>query len=323
MPHLRLVAVTLVLLLGQTARVLAAEPPKAEKQRITAASGVKLRATPGAGGQEVARLFIGTEVRELERSERQETVGGKTDHWYRVATPEGQEGWVFGAFVPPFEPEQRVKTYVEIANQRMADEKAPFVDRADLANFLKRVVEKESDKASAARLELVRWRAVRWALEAISSEVPKATYEPWAKRQGEALVYSELSGEWLVKTSVLWKLEEKYRGLPEAEAFAWDAATAPTQGECEGYVPCSLNMINTAEGEYLRRYPSGPHAEEALKNISEALTIDESITELDKDGRAELHKELKALEGAVAKVKPEQKKKILEQMKAMRKATGG
>ncbi|WP_395840942.1 hypothetical protein [Cystobacter fuscus] len=52
------------------------------------------------------------------------------------------------------------------------------------------------------------------------------------------------------------------------------------------------------------------------------LVLDDDITELDKDGRAELHKELDALETALAKVKPEQKKKALEMINAMRKATG-
>ncbi|ATB40350.1 hypothetical protein CYFUS_005799 [Cystobacter fuscus] len=322
MSHARLASATLVLLLCQTVPALAAAPPKAEKQRITAASGVKMRATPGAGGQEVARLFIGTEVRELERSEKQETVGGKTDHWYRVAAPEGQEGWVFGAFVPPFEPEQRVRTYLELASQRMADEKTPFVDRTDLANFLKRAAEQETDKASAARLELARWRAMRWVLDTIlPSEVPAKVYEPWVKRQGEALIYNELGSDWLVSSSVLWSLEEKYRGLPEAEGFAWEAATTPSPGECEGYAPCYLERSKSSEGEYLRRYPTGAHVDEALKAVEQVLGTD-GIAELEKDDRADVHRELNALEAALGKVKPEQKKTVMEKLKALRKAVG-
>jgi Bacterial SH3 domain len=322
MPHSRLIPALLVLL-GQLApAVLAAAPPETEKQRITAASGVRMRTTPGATGQEVTRLFIGTELRVLERSERQEAVGGKTDFWYRVATPEGQEGWVFGSFVSPFEPERRVQTVLEIARQRMADEKAPFVDRTDLANFLKRAVEQESDKANAARLELARWRAVRWALSAITpQEVAKAVYEPWVKRQGESLVYSEPAGEWFVEGSVLWKLEEKYRGLPEAETFAWEAATTPFPGECEGYTPCYLALVNSSEGEYLRRYPTGPHAGEALKTLEQTLEMD-GVAELDPDGRAELRTQLATLEAALGKVKPAQKKKVMEKLKALRKAAG-
>ncbi|QRK11020.1 hypothetical protein JQX13_13675 [Archangium violaceum] len=61
---------TLLVLLCQLSPALAADPPKTEKQRITVASGVKVRATPRPDGQEVTRLFIGTELRELERSER-------------------------------------------------------------------------------------------------------------------------------------------------------------------------------------------------------------------------------------------------------------
>ncbi|AKJ06145.1 SH3 domain-containing protein [Archangium gephyra] len=319
MPQQRIL-LTLLVLLCQLNPVFAATPSKTEKQRITAASGVKMRATPRPDGQEVTRLFIGTELRELERSEKQETVGGKTDSWYRVATPEGQEGWVFGAFVLPLEPERRVQTLLDIAGQRMADEKAPFVDRADLANFLKGAVEKALDKASAAKLELARWRAVRWALGAITSqEVPEKTYEPWVKRQGEVLVYSEPAAEWMVDAQVLWKLEEKYRGLPEAEAFAWEATTTPRPGECEGYVPCYLALVTDAEGEYLKRYPIGPHAEKALEAVEQVLGTD-GLDELDQDGRAELRKGLSSLETALGKVKPARKKKVMEKLQALRKA---
>lgn len=321
MPQPRLLLAMLVLLC-QSAPALAAEPPKTEKQRIAAASGVKMRAAPRPDAQEVTRLFIGTELRELERSERQETVGGKTDSWYRVATPEGQEGWVFGAFVWPFEPERRVQTVLEIAGQRLADEKAPFVDRTDLANFLKGAVEQAPDKANAARLELARWRTVRWALEAlVSNEVPKKAYEPWVKRQGEALVYNELAAEWLVDSKLLWKLEEKYRGLPEAEAFAWEAATTPILGECEGYPPCVLAAANATEGEYLRRYPTGPHAGEALAALEQSLGTD-GVAELDPGDRAEVRKELGTLEATLGKVNPAQKKKVTEKLKALRKVAG-
>ncbi|WP_395821558.1 SH3 domain-containing protein [Archangium minus] len=317
----RCLLLAMLVLLCQLTPAFAAEPPKTEKQRITAASGVKMRATPRPDGQEVTRLFIGTELRELERSERQETVGSKKDYWYRVATPEGQEGWVFGAFVLPFEPERRVQTVLEIAGQRLADQKAPFVDRADLANFLKGAAEKAPDKASAARLELARWRAVRWALGALATEeVPKKAYEPWVKRQGEGLVYNELGAEWLVDSKGLWKLEEKYRGLPEAEAFAWEAATTPLLGECEGYTPCYLAAANATEGEYLRRYPSGPQAGKALAMLEETLGTDGF--ELDQDGRAELRKELDKLEATLGKVEPAKKKKVMEKLQALRKAAG-
>lgn len=321
MPQPRL-ALTLLVLLCHAAPVLAAEPTTTEKQRITVASGVRMRATPHPDGQEVTRLFIGTELRELERSERQETLGDKKDSWYRVATPEGQEGWVFGAFVLPFEPERRVQTVLKIAGQRLADKKAPFVDRTDLANFLKSAVEKAPDKASAARLELARWRAVRWALGAIGSEeVPKKAYEPWVKRQGEALVYSEPAAEWLVDGGVLWQLEEKYRGQPEAEAFAWEAATTPSPGECEGYAPCVLERANATEGEYLRRYPTGPHAGEALASLEQVLVTD-GIAELEQDDRASLNKALGTLEAALGKVNPAQTKKVMAKLKALRKAAG-
>jgi hypothetical protein len=309
----------LVVLLCHVASALASEPPK---QRITAASGVRMRATPGPSGQEVAKLFIGTVLRELERSEKQEKVGRKKDHWYRVATPEGQEGWVFGSFTLPFEPERRVELSLEIATQRLGDEKAPFVDRADLANFLKREAEQAADKASQGKLELAYWRAVRWALQSLDVAEPPKEAEGWVKRKRDALVYSEPAGLWFVNRTVLWELEEKYRGTPEGEAFAWEAATTPPPGECEGYPPCYLSISNEMEGEYFQRYPEGPHVGEALKTLEPVLE-QQGLGELDKDGRAELLKELDSLEKALGKVKAPQKKKVLAKLRAMRKAAGG
>jgi hypothetical protein len=308
--------------LFQAVPALAGTPPQPEKQRIAAASGIRLRATPAPGGKEVTKLFIGTVLRELEHSAKQETIGGKKDYWYRVATPDGQEGWVFGSFVLPLEPERRVQAYLEIAKLRMADEKTPFADRADLVNFLKAEVAKESAKESAAPLELALWRAMRWTLASITpGDVPKSAYEKWVQRQGETLVYSEPAGEWFVSGTYLWKLEEKYRGLPEAEALAWEAATTPPPGECEGYAPCYLAISNGMEGEYLRRYPAGPHAGEALKALQQSLGT-ENLTDLDKETRADVHEELNKLEAALGPVKLPEKKQVLNGIQAMRKAAG-
>jgi hypothetical protein len=320
MSHYRIV-LGVLLLLCHFAPAVAAEPPAVEKQRITVASGVKVRATPSPSGQEVTRLFIGTALRELGRSERQEAVGGQTDYWYRVATPEGQEGWVFGSFIQPLEPAKRVQTLVELTKQRVADENAPFADRADLANVLKKAAAEAADKESAAQLELARWRAVRWALNAQLTGDAQKAHDAWVKRQGEDLVYSEPAGQWFVDSTVLWKLEEKYRGLPEAKAFAWEAATTPPPGECEGYAPCYLSVSNGMEGEYLKRYPTGPHAGEALKSLEQSLGS-EGVAELDKEGKADLRKELSETEALLEKVEPAKKKKALEALKAMRKAAG-
>ncbi|WP_224366437.1 SH3 domain-containing protein [Hyalangium versicolor] len=319
-PRGLILGVLLVLL--QVAPAFAEAPAQSEKQRIAAASGIRLRATPAPSGKEVTKLFIGTVLKVLEQTAKQETIGGKADYWYRVATPEGQEGWVFGSLVWPLLPDQQVQTYLEIARQRMADEKTPFVDRADLVNFLKATVTQTPAKESAAHLELALWRAMRWTLAALSEgNVPKSAYEKWVQRQGDALVYSEPAGEWFVSGAFLWKLEEKYRGLPEAEALAWEAATTTPPGECEGYAPCYLAMSNSMEGEYLRRYPAGPHAGEALKALQQGLGTD-GISDLDQEGRTDLREELGKLEAALGPVKLPEKKKALDQLQALRKAAG-
>ena len=71
------------------------------------------------------------------------------------------------------------------------------------------------------------------------------------------MVYSEPAGEWLIVPDVIWKIHDQYRDAAVAEDIAWLAVQNGLPGECEGYVPCDAQGMNTLDGEYLRRYPRG------------------------------------------------------------------
>ncbi|PYS99494.1 MAG: hypothetical protein DMF65_09490, partial [Acidobacteria bacterium] len=61
-------------------------------QRITTASGVRVRERPDTNTDELARLQVGVVVDELERSQDKAKVGASEDYWYLVAAPGGVKG---------------------------------------------------------------------------------------------------------------------------------------------------------------------------------------------------------------------------------------
>jgi Bacterial SH3 domain len=62
---------------------------------ITTVSAMRVRKAPQVTADEVQRLKLGTVVQVIARSGTQDTIGGKTDYWYRVNLPNGETGWLF------------------------------------------------------------------------------------------------------------------------------------------------------------------------------------------------------------------------------------
>ena len=244
----------------------------AARARITTATGVRLRREPQMAAEEVARLSLGVLVRELERSDQKEKVGATEDYWYRVAAPNGAEGWLFGGLTAPFDAARRGAIYLKIANDRLKIEEASFAERADLFKFLDRVAAEITGRAPQGELELLRLLALHKSLAAIPfDKLEAAPYKDWTTEHAARIVYSEPAGQWFVRADALWALEKKYRGLPLAERIAWEASRLPLPGECEGYLPCALSVTSLTDGEYLKLYPRGAHASEAINSISEFL----------------------------------------------------
>ncbi|HKN83984.1 MAG TPA: SH3 domain-containing protein, partial [Pyrinomonadaceae bacterium] len=62
---------------------------------ITTVFAMRVRKAPQVTADEVQRLKLGTVVQIIARSSTQDTIGGKTDYWYRVNLPNGETGWLF------------------------------------------------------------------------------------------------------------------------------------------------------------------------------------------------------------------------------------
>ncbi|MCA1618584.1 MAG: SH3 domain-containing protein [Acidobacteria bacterium] len=266
----------LIFLLAAHAATNAAAAPKPSAAQsntrtlITTATGARLRERPDAGSAEVGRLQLGLVVEELERSAEKARVGSAEAFWHRVSAPGGASGWVFGGLVAPFDPARRDETYQRLASERVSHAAPTFPELSELVRFLDRALKEVTRREARAELELTRLFALGRSLASIAMEdLEKPPYKPWLTEHAGEIVYSEPAGQWFVRSELLWSLQRKHAGLPVAERAAWEAAQTPLPGECEGYLPCYIYKETETNGRYLRLYPRGAHAEQALSNLSE------------------------------------------------------
>lgn len=80
-------------------------PTSSEIQRIYLCSGndVNLRNSPGTDGEIVGKVKADEILIQLEKSMDTFQIGDVRDYWYRVATPAGLRGWIFGKFLRPLD----------------------------------------------------------------------------------------------------------------------------------------------------------------------------------------------------------------------------
>jgi DNA-directed RNA polymerase subunit F len=241
-------------------------------RRITTASNVRVRSSPDTASEEVARLQLGTVVEELERSQGKAQVGPSEDFWYMVAAPNGARGWVFGALTAPFDAASRDEIYTRLASERAARTDATFADASELVRFAERAAKEATGRGARAELEFARLRGLARSLTFLTSgEQLEGPFKQWAAEHESEITYSEPSGEWYVRADSLWDLQAKYKELPLAERIAWEAAQTPLPGECEGDLTCDMYYLSATNGRYVKLYPRGAHAADALKSLEEMV----------------------------------------------------
>ncbi|MDT7690462.1 MAG: hypothetical protein QOE46_3221 [Acidobacteriota bacterium] len=314
----------LVLLVANAATASAAR--QGEGSLIVKASGVRLRERPDTGAAEVGRLQLGSVIAVVERAAEKTKVGASEDYWYLVSAQGGARGWVFGGLVAPFDPTRREEIYVKLSNDKTSNASATFAEMSDLVRFLDRAVKEVTRRDALGELELARLVALAHSLASFSiQDQEKPPYKSWTAEHEREIVYSEPSGQWLVRADLFWNLQRKYRSLPLlAERAAWEAAQTPLPGECEGYLPCHLGLETMTNGNYLELYPRGAHANAALANIAELLgQISEDLRGSDpvynvpREDRADFHKLVATLRTQIALTASPKKAGLLKQLEAI------
>ncbi|HEX4951124.1 MAG TPA: SH3 domain-containing protein [Blastocatellia bacterium] len=296
---------------------------QANQQWITNASGVRARASSTVNSDEVARLPIGTMLKQIGEEQRETTSGGQKDFWYHVILPTNKDGWILGRFLTRFDEARKGEIFKSIAAAKIKTESTTFSDWADLARWLATTTTGVTDRATLAELELWRWVALQKAFNNIPADkLEQPDYQRFIKANQANAVYSEPGGLWLVKPALLWNLQKKYANLPIGDTIAWEAATLPLPGECEDDDTCATNYMNETKGRYLQLYPSGKHAGEALDELIQSVQgINEQMkhVELPKGNskqaqqiRRDALAAISKLRASVAKVTNPKKTKLLQ-----------
>jgi Bacterial SH3 domain len=292
----------------------------AAQTRITTVSAMRARKAPQIAAEEVVRLKLGTVVNAIARSTNQDTIGGKTDYWYRVNLPNSQTGWLFGGLLLDYSASQRQALVRQIIEARLKVENTDFADRQEIYNLATSSVNEAKDVSTRAELELLKVLALaNWALS-LPYENDKPPYREWVKAHAAEVVYNEFAGSYQLRADVLWTLEKKYHSLPIADRIAWEAAQMWPPSDCEGDEVCAF-FLSEGAIRYLGLYPAGAHASEALKNITEALT-DQVITFANEKGgdkyaveqRADLKKLLTSLRLAITKTSAPEKTELVKKL---------
>lgn len=245
---------------------------QANQQWITTASGVRARTTPTTSSEEVARLPIGTILRQLDTEQREGTVNDKKGFWYRVALPDKKEGFVFSTFLMRFDEARKGESFKTIASAKLKAESGTFAEYADLTRWLASSTTGITDRATLAELELWRWVALQKAFMNIESDKQQqGEYQRFIKANQANAVYSEPGGMWLVKSELFWKLQKKNADLPIGDTIAWEAANLALPGECEDDDTCATMYLNETKGRYLLLYPAGRQSGQALDDLIESF----------------------------------------------------
>ena len=293
----------------------------AVQAKITTVSAMRARRAPQINAEEIVRLKLGTIVNAIARSTNQDTIGGKTDYWYRVNLPNGESGWLFGGLLLDYNVNQRQELLHQIIEARLKAENTDFADRQEIYELVSNAVNQSKDVSRRAEFELLKLLALAsWATSFPDDLRDKSPYREWRRTHEAALIRNEFGGGYNLRSELLWDLEKKYHSLPIADRIAWEAAQTLPPSDCEGDEVCNF-LLYDGEIKYLSFHPKGAHAAEALKNLTAALTDDVIKRANDKGGdkyaveeRAELKRLFTSLRLAVSKTSAPEKSELLKRL---------
>src|SRR5215213_9032165 len=311
-----------VLALGHITPLLAQQDEiklEVVQPKITTVSAMRARRAPQIAAEEIVRLKLGTVVNAIGRSTNQDTVGGKTDYWYRVNLPQGETGWLFGGLLLDYTAPQRQQILRRIIEARLQAENTEFGDRQEIYNLASSSINEATDVNTRAEFELLKLLALgKWAQTFPNDWADKSSNREWSKAHAAELIPNEFGGGYNLRSELLWNLEAKYHKLRIADRIGWAAAENPQPSDCEGDEVCHFFVFSPAI-KYLSLHPNGAHAAEALKNLNEMLT-DEVIKVANSKGgdkyvveqRTDLKKMLASLRLAVAKTSAAENVEVLK-----------
>jgi hypothetical protein len=226
--------------------------------RLTAAANVTVRLQPESSSSVVAQVPLGTELVDT-------GPAGLDKTWVRVSLADGREGWVLSNLTRPLDRNWPWPAFDAIIADRLGRKGDAFPALVELIAFIERVTPQYTDPDGRARVEFARLRAMSAAAKAIPFRGgSREPYASWLKARGAQVVYDEPGGKWMLTARTIWETQNRIESAAIADEVAWFAVTNGLGGECEGRLACYFDRRNRLHGEYLRIFPNGRHAAEAV-----------------------------------------------------------
>lgn len=290
--------------------------------KIVTVSAMRARRGPQATSQEITRLKLGTVVSAIARTTRQDTIGGKTDYWYRVNLPNGVTGWLFGGLLLDYDARQREQLLRQLIEARIKAENTSFTDRQEIYNLAASAINEAGDANTRGEFELLKLLALaNWARSVPDNMRERSPYREWHKAHGAEVIPNEFGGGYNLRTDLFWNLEAKYHAQPISDRIAWEAAQNEQPSDCESDEVCAFFAFGERQIKYLSLHPNGAHAVEAMQSLTELLTDDvintvnsKSSDQYVADERAALKKALASLRLALAKISAPEKTELLRKL---------
>lgn len=303
-------------------------PLDAARPKITTVAAMRARREPRVAAEEVTRLKLGTVVSAVARSAGQETVGSKTDYWYRVGLPNGGSGWLFGGLLLDYDPGRRLELLRQIVEARLQADTTDFRDREELYDFVSGVAAGARDANARGEFELLKLLALgHWAGAIPDDQRDKPPYREWIRAHGLSVTPNEFGGGLDLRTELFWNLEAKYHTLPIADRIAWEAVQNEEPSDCESDEVCAFFVFGARQVKYLSLHPNGAHAAEAVQSLTEMITDEVIDTANSKGGdkyvaeqRAALKEPLASLRLALAKTSAPGKDELLRKLERVKPA---
>jgi hypothetical protein len=209
--------------------------------KITTVSAMRARRGPQVAAEEIMRLKLGTVVSAVGRSANQETIGGKSDYWYRVNLPNGETGWLFGGLLLDYDVRRREQLLRQIFDARLKAENTEFADRQETYNLAASSIAEAHDANTRAEFELFKLLALAKAAESVPNDAKaKSPYREWHRAHAAEVIENEFAGGYNLKAELLWNLEAKNHTLPIADRIAWEAAHVMQPSDCESDEVCGF-----------------------------------------------------------------------------------
>ncbi len=243
-----------------------------EPAMITIGAGVSIRTAPKITAKRLDILDIGTIVQQLDKTKYPHTIGTTKDYWYKIKRQTGQEGWIFGSLLVPVKLDELESAYIKLAQARLNIKKPNFADSVNLHSFLARIESESNNREARAIFSLLKYLTLRLCLSLVPPDTQAQPYKRWIDSQNNLLFHIPVGdGGWILKSEILWQLHKQYSDSMIADEIAWQAAENNFFSDCEGYLPCYLNVVNQTTSQYLQLYPNGKHSEEAALFIADYL----------------------------------------------------